>query len=289
MIGQAMLLGAGFGLGVAMVWYGLFPPRPALAQVLDLLRRPPSPPLTSRQRRYRLLGAPLARLGLPSQGTRHDLALLDRDVNTFLAEQAAATGLGVLAAPILAGLWGAGGIVPLWLAILGGLVGYRWTLARVRAPAQRRRAQLRHTLSVVQDLVAVAMAGGAGVDEALDDATSVCTGWATDLLRHTLHTARLTREPVWQALTALGEDTGVTELTELANAIKLAGNEGARIRTSLTAHAAAMRSRATAEMETSARAAGVRMSLPVLVLALAYGLWLLYPALTPMSTGLMTQ
>lgn len=288
MIGQAMLAGAGFGLGMTLLWYGLRPPRPALAEVLDRLNRPPAPPPSRRQRRYRLLGTPLARLGLPSERTRRDLALLDRDVDTFLAEQAAAMGAGALAGPILAGMWGAGGTVPLWLAVLGALIGYRWALARVRAPASRRRAELRHTLSIVQDLVAVSMAGGAGIDEALDDATSVCTGWAADRLRHSLHTARLTREPVWQALTSLGESTGVTELTELANAINLAGNEGARVRTSLTAHAATMRARATAEMEMAARAAGVRMSLPVLVLALGYGLWLLYPALNLMGSGLVT-
>ena len=39
-------------------------------------------------------------------------------------------------------------------------------------------------------------------------------------------------------------------------------------------------------METAARAAGVRMSMPVLLLALAYGLFLLYPALTAMHRGL---
>jgi Flp pilus assembly protein TadB len=143
-----------------------------------------------------------------------------------------------------------------------------------------------HVLSVVQDLVTTSLAGGAGVDEALDDATSVCTGWAAGRLRHTLHTARLTREPVWQALTRLGQDTGVGDLIELANAIKLAGSEGTRIRASLSAQAAIARARATAAMETDARAAGVRMSLPVLVLALAYGLWLLYPALALMQGGL---
>jgi hypothetical protein len=40
-------------------------------------------------------------------------------------------------------------------------------------------------------------------------------------------------------------------------------------------------------MEAAARSAGVRMSLPVLLLALAYGVWLLYPALTLMRSGLM--
>jgi Flp pilus assembly protein TadB len=284
--GQAMLLGAGFGLGLTLVWYGIRPPRPALATVLDRLRQPPAPPASAEQRRYRLLGAPLARLGLPSRRTRQDLALLGRDVDAFLAEQAITVATGALALPILAGMWGAGGTVPLWLAVAGGLAGYRWPLARVQAPAAQRRAALAHTLAVVQDLTAVAMAGGAGVDQALDEATRVCRGWAAQRLRHTLQLARLTREPVWQALSTLGADTGVGELTEFANAIKLAGDEGTRVRATLAAHSAVARAKATAGMETAARSADVRMSLPVLILALAYGLWLLYPALALMRSGL---
>lgn len=287
MIGQAMLAGAGFGLGVALLWYGWRPPRPALAVVLERLRRPPVV-LTARQRRYRMLGAPLARLGLPNRRTRQDLALLERDVDTFLAEQAAAVALGALAAPMLAVLWGAGGTIPLWAAVVGGLVGYRWAQARIQAAAKRRRAELVHVLSVVQDLITTSLAGGAGVDEAIDNATAVCTGPAAERLRRTIRTARRAREPIWQALSRLGTEVGAGELVELANAIHLAGSQGTRIRASLSAHAATARAKATAQMEAAARSAGVRMSLPVLLIALAYGVWLLYPALALMRSGLMT-
>ena len=285
MTGLAVLAGAGFGLGVALVWYGLRPPRPALARVLDQLRRP-APERTAVRRRYRVLAVPLSRLGLPSRRTGQDLALCGRDGQVFLAEQTAAVAVGALGVPMLAAMWGAGGLVPLWSAVLGALAGYRWSLARLQAAARARQQELAGAVSVVQDLVAVAMAGGAGVDEALEQATGVCTGWAADRLRHALHTARLTRQPVWQALTELGEQTAVAELVELGQAIRLAAGEGARIRAALRAHAATARGRATAAMEAAARAAGVRMSLPVLLLALAYGLFLLYPALVLMRSGL---
>jgi Flp pilus assembly protein TadB len=285
-IGQAMMAGAGFGLGVALVWYGLRPPRPALAVVLERLGRRAEAPPTGRQRRYRLLGAPLSRLGLPSARMRQDLALVEKDVDTFLAEQAVIAGIGALAAPLLATLWGAGGLVPLWLSLAGGLLGYRWAAGRVQQAARLRRDELVHVTSVVQDLVTTSLAGGAGIDEALDDATGVCTGWAAQRLRRTLRTARRAREPVWQALARLGETTGTGELVEFANAVNLATGQGTRVRDALAAHAATARTRATAAMETAARSAGVRMSFPVLLLALGYGLWLLYPALALMRTGL---
>ncbi|MEU7923000.1 type II secretion system F family protein [Micromonospora zamorensis] len=286
MIRDALLLGAGTGTGLTLVLLGLRPNRPALVDVLDGLRRPAPPPMTARQRRYQVLGAPLVRLGLPTARIRTDLAVLQKDVPTFLAEQAAAIGLGVLALPVLAALWGVGGLVPLWLAGLGGLIGYRWAVTRARAQAERRRAQLRHTLSVMLDLVTISLAGGAGVEQALDDAASVCTGWAADQLRAALRTARLTRQPPWRPLGQLGLDTGVNELAELAATMQLAGAEGARVRASLAARASGMRARTTAAMESAARSAGVRMSLPVMLIALGYGLFLLYPAIAAIRTGL---
>lgn len=281
-----LLLGAVTGLGLALVVYGLRPPRPALADALEAVRRPPAPPPSTRHRGYQILGAPLVRLGLPTDRTRQDLALLDRDVPTFLAEQAAATLLGVLAAPVVALTWGLGGSAPLWLALLGGAAGYRWAQARVQVRATRRRAQLRHTLSVMLDLVTISLAGGAGVEQALDDAASVCSGWAAERLRAALRTARLTRQRPWHTFGQLGTDAAVPELVELATAMGLAGTEGARIRASLAARAAGMRARTTADMEAAARSAGVRMSLPVMLLALGYGLFLLYPALAAIRAGL---
>jgi len=97
-----------------------------------------------------------------------------------------------------------------------------------------------------------------------------CAGWAADRLRQVLTTARVLRQPPWQALCQLGDDTGVTELTELAAAMALAGTEGARVRASLSARAAAMRQAATAEMQTEAEKASSRMSVPLLVLGIAY-------------------
>lgn len=285
MIGEAMLLGAGAGLGAALVAYWIRPPRTSLAAALDALRHRPAP-ASAQQRREWLLGAPLARFGLPGQRIRQDLVLLEKPVEGFRAMQVAATGLGTLAAVAVAVLWGAGGMVPVLVALFGGVLGWRWAVSRVTAPATQRRAELRHVLSVMQDLVAVAVAGGAGIDQAVDDATAVCTGWAADRLRRTLHHARLTRTPTWQALATLGEQTRVGELSELANTIALAGSEGARVRTALSGFSAAMRARQVAEMETTARAAAVRTSLPVLILALGYGVFLLYPALNALSAGL---
>ncbi len=203
-----------------------------------------------------------------------------------MAEQTAATLFGALVVPVAAAMVGFGGQVPLWLAIFGAAVGFRWSDASLHAAAEQRRGQIRHTLAVMLHLLSISLARGAGVEQALDEASSICTGWAADRLRQVLTTARVLRQPPWQALGQLGDDTGVTELTELAAAMALAGTEGARVRASLSARAAAMRQAATAEMETEAERASSHMSVPLLVLGLAYLIFLLYPPLVGISQSL---
>ena len=181
---------------------------------------------------------------------------------------------------------GFSGQVPLWLAVFGGVVGFRWADASLHGQAERRRAQLRHTLAVMLNLLSISLARGAGVEQALDEGSRICTGWAANRLRQVLTSARALRQPPWQALGRLGEDTGVTELAELAAAMSLAGTEGARVRASLAARAAAMRSAATSEMETEAEKASSRMSMPLLVLGIAYLIFLLYPPIVGITESL---
>lgn len=285
MIG-ALLTGAGAGLGLALIAYGLRPPRPALGQVLATLRNPPAPARTGRERSYQLLAAPARRLGLPRTQVRQDLALLGRDPTQHLAEQAAATLLGGLVIPVAAAMLGVSGQVPLWLAAIGGVLGFRWADATLHARAERRRAELRHTLSVLLTLLTISLARGAGLEQAIRESAGICTGWAADRLRQALTTAQVLRQPPWPALAELGDQTGVTELSELAASMALAGTEGARIRGSLSARTAAMRTAATAELETAAERASSRMSMPLLVLGVAYLLFLLYPPMVAITSSL---
>jgi tight adherence protein C len=282
----ALLAGGGVGLGLAVLLYGLRPPRPALATVLDTLRQPPTPAPTGRTRAYTILAAPARRLGLPRTRVREDLAALGKDPAQHLAEQSAATLFGALVVPVAAAMVGFSGQVPLWLAVLGAAVGFRWADATLHTAAEQRRTQIRHTLAVMLNLLSISLARGAGVEQALDEATSICTGWAADRHRQVLTTARVLRQPPWQALGQLGDDTGVTELTELAASMALAGTEGARVRASLSARAAAMRQAATAEMETEAEKASSRMSVPLLILGIAYLIFLLYPPLVGITQSL---
>ncbi|MGA2830808.1 MAG: type II secretion system F family protein, partial [Streptosporangiaceae bacterium] len=111
-------------------------------------------------------------------------------------------------------------------------------------------------------------------------------GWAFTRLRGALQAAQLTRRPPWQLLGQLGDDLGLAELSELAASVTLAGTEGARVRASLAAKAAGLRTRQLADAETAAQAATERMSLPLVLLFAGFLLLIGYPAVVRVLTTL---
>jgi Flp pilus assembly protein TadB len=156
----------------------------------------------------------------------------------------------------------------------------------VRSEAAERRRSFRHALGCFLDLVAVRLAGGAGVDSALAGSAVAGDGWAFAELRQALTDARLRGEPSWIGLAHLGEELGISELQELAASAGLAGDEGARVRVSITAKARAIRMRGLADAESAAQSASERMSLPVVLLMTGFIVFLGYPAVAAVLTGL---
>jgi Flp pilus assembly protein TadB len=155
----------------------------------------------------------------------------------------------------------------------------------LRRRAARSRARLGAVTSVIADLVGVALAGGSGVTGALTAATRRGNGPAFDLIRRCLHEANLRTRPPWDALSDLAERTGVRELDELASSIRIAGTDGARVRASVRAKAAALRTHRLATLEAQAHEATERMALPVMLLVLGFLLLMGYPAVTHVTSG----
>ena len=87
------------------------------------------------------------------------------------------------------------------------------------------------------------------------------------------------------SLGRLGEELGIDELGELAASAALAGTEGAKVRSSLAAKAASLRSHQLAEAETDAQASTERMSLPVVLLFAGFLIFVGYPAVAHVLEG----
>jgi Flp pilus assembly protein TadB len=222
---------------------------------------------------------------------RRDLAVLGRGPERHLAEKVTLALVGLLFVPAVSALLALGGaalplVVPLWGALVFMVVGFFVPDVGIRSEASRRRRDFRHALSSLLDLVVVALAGGGGVETALHDAASVGSGWAFVTLRRALDRARLARETPWAALGRLGTELGVSELSELGASVALAGTEGAKVRASLAAKAMSLRTHELAEAETADQAATERMSLPVVLLFAGFLLFLGYPAVQKVLTGL---
>lgn len=292
MITTAAVLGAGIGLGLWALLVWLLPPRPSLASVLAATRAPATrqPTLTTvdsggwAARWGRPAVHPMAALGLPSARQRRDLLVLGRAPEVFLAEKAVLAVVGLLVPNVLQLLlWtlgmGVGWQAPLVVGVLCAVGGFVLPDLDVRQQAERTRTSFRHALGAYLNLVRISLAGGAGVEGALTDAANVGQGWAFAHIRRALTTARLTRTTPWQTLRQLGEELEVRELVELSASVSLAGTEGAKVRRSLAAKAAAMRTHELTEAEGAAQAATERMSVPVVCLFAGFLIFIAYPAM----------
>ena len=293
----AMLAGAAFGLGAWLLTRGLWPGRPALARRLAGLQVAPGEGPSERPaaRREgaterelaigRVLLAALDDLGTPlGRALERDLNVTGQSLEGLAARKAiGAVFAGLFVPAATAVLTLAGLAVPLpaaaGLALAAALAGFLAPDLSLRRQAAARRREFREATSLWLDLVAVSLAGGAGIEEAMTATSAAGQGWAFQRLRDTLDRARLAGEPPWAALGRLGEQLDVAELRELAASLALAGTEGARVRRSLTAKAGSLRQREVADAESAAAGVTERLVLPVGLLLLGFVLFLGFPAL----------
>ena len=291
----ALILGVAVGLGVILVATGLLPARLSLAEALGRLDA--APQMRAGQSEVwwvRILGVPFVDTSagrLATRSVRQDLRVIGRSPEEHVARHVLMLAVGLLWAPATFGLMALGRVdvsfvLPVWVSLVFGLVALVIPTLAVRAEAADRRRSFRHALGCFLDLVAVRLAGGAGVDSALAGSAAAGDGWAFAEIRQALTEARLRGEPSWNGLAALGDDIGVTELQELAASAGLAGDEGARVRVSIAAKARSIRMRGLADAEGAAQSASERMSLPVVLLMTGFIVFLGYPAVAQVINGL---
>lgn len=294
----ALIAGAGVGLGVLLIMRGVRAPRPALTVALDRLRPGYQDAGAARggieaegARLGRRLAATLDRSGLRLAATRADLAVTGKPLERFYLDKILFAIFGFALVPAVAAGMAMGGfempvIVPVWVSVALGVGGFFLPDFLVRGEATNRRRSFRHALSAFLELVRINLAGGAGIEGALHDAVIVGQGWAFAHLREALVTARLSGETPWTALGRLGVELRIDELSELSSSLLLAGNEGAKIRESLAAKAESLRRHEAALAETRAQQASERMSLPIACLLMGFLIFLGYPAVSKVLSGL---
>jgi tight adherence protein C len=305
MILVALLAGAGAGFGVFLGWSALHPAPPPLTRVLAGFQRPGMSVADLEAGRVMKSAGWSNRLGEATLAVLHGAGLVDTGelarrlrILDVPPERHAFNkltgGVAGFAVPILSGLLlvAAGVSVPggfLGLAAMVlGLVGFFYPDLGLAERVERRRRGFRHALSAYLDLVTIILAGGGGLETALQSAADSGEGWAFSELRRGLHRARLSGMTPWEAFDHLGEELGVDELRELAASAHLAGDQGARIRASLAAKADSMRATQTAAIEARAEAATEKMLLPVVGLVVGMILFIGFGVVEAISTPSIT-
>ncbi|WP_405088714.1 type II secretion system F family protein [Microbispora sp. NBC_01389] len=327
---NTVLAGVVLGLGIFLLLRALFPARPGLLARLAALDQArdgtsvPRAPLIAAEEDVsefrRTLGVRLARFyesrGWEVRSTKADLALLGRSFEGFLATKLLLGVSGLLAFPLLVGWlalmgWGGSLQVPLWSALVVSVVFFLLPDLQLKRDAAERRGDFRHAVGAFLDLVAMNLAGGRGVPEALMMAVSVgspaaapgalngtlngaSTGtgsgagnaagpapganWAMERIREALANARIVGITPWQALGQLGDEINVDELRDLSAALGLVADDGAKVRSSLTARAATLRRRELAEVEGKAGERSQSMLVAQLLLCAGFVIFLTFPA-----------
>ncbi|HNV15470.1 MAG TPA: type II secretion system F family protein, partial [Dermatophilaceae bacterium] len=106
----------------------------------------------------------------------------------------------------------------------------------------------------------------------------VSTYWGMSRIREKLRNARLQGVTPWSALGELGQELAIDELRDLASALTLVAEDGAKVRDSLFARASSMRQRELADAEGRAAARSQSMVVAQMLLAIGFLTFLIFPA-----------
>lgn len=227
--------------------------------------------------------------GIKLGSVRSDLAVMGRSIEGFLATSILLAVSGFAFAPLLYGalLAVGGGMAPqvvVLLLIVFTIVGAALPTLVLRREAATRRRDFRHAVGSFLDLVSMNLSGGRGVPEALASAAAIGGGWAFVRIRDTLAFARLQGMTPWAALGRLGVELQIAELRDLAAALTLVADDGAKVRSSLAARAATLRRRELAETEGKAQERSQSMLVAQLVICIGFLVFLAYPAVSRIFT-----
>ena len=187
---EAILLGFGVGAGCLLLLSGLIPARHPLAVALARLHRPRVGRAEQRSDTLliRILGRPLAKTAIaarPDSAFEHPRPSRHRPDRRgeLFAKQGLCALTGLVWAPATVGLMRLGGVslsllLPLWGSLAFSVAGFFVPLLGLKVTAAERRRGFRHAFSCFLDLVAVRLAGGAGIESALSMSAQHGQGWA---------------------------------------------------------------------------------------------------------------
>jgi len=290
-----MLAGMLVMAGVATFTWWASPAEPDLTDALDRI----SPHLPTIAAPLALAGDRTERAGLwamrrlPSSWVRvpaRDLAVLRKSVASFYGDKLAFAGLAALAGPLLSWLVSLTLPLPITIPVVATLAGTvaGWFLPdiNVKQDAAKARAEFSRALSSYTDLVALERhGGGSGTRQAMELAAEVGDSWPFRRVSEELARSRFSGHQPWDALHHLADNLAVTDLDDLADIMRLCGEEGAPVYDTLRARSAASRNALLTHDLGEANEVGERMFIPASVTAVVFLAILIIPAILRLLTA----
>lgn len=295
-----IVLGALLALGLLQLRWQAFPPTPDLVAEIDQWRR--GRELATQRVGVPVPVSPIGRLTRWVTETLRtfrpqfldsldpDLAITQRDLQTWLTRVVGLTltfGLGPTVLMVARRLGGNdvslqwGPVVGLFLASAAVAL----SIKDLRGEASRVREQYTRGLSIYLDLVAMSMEAGQGHAQALPAAAQIGTGRVFSEIRTAIELAPSKGITAWEALGQLGERYRIPELVSLRSSIDLAQEDGARVKASLIARAATMRSTRLAAAVERANNATESMRQLTMVAAMLAAVYIAAPYILALRTA----
>lgn len=297
--GLQLVITAGLliGAGIALLIWRLVPAQPDLRDTLDRLS-----PDHARHHRTTdaATGGTTERLGqwgmsrLPptiwGRPPVRELAILRTPLTRFYGEKILYALLGLAIPPTLTVVFNAmdAGIplpVPAIGSFLIAAVLFFVPDYNARDDAKKARAEFSRALGAYIDLVALERLGGAGPRQAMEAAASVGDSWVFHRLSEELARTRWSGLTPWESLHALATELALPELDDLADIMRLSGEEGIQVYSALRARSAAMRVATLSAEKARANEVAERMSIPMSLLGVIFLAILVTPALLRVLAG----
>lgn len=283
-----LLLGGGIGAGLYLIIRALTPAQPALTAAISRLttttdQTPALPPGDFQERLGMWAERAVAQLPMIVTPER-DLALIGWSSRKFYGQKALAALVG-FAFPVVMSL--AAYLaqislpIPMTLGVMLILAVVFFFLPdiEVRQRAAAQRTHYRRIIAAYVDFVALARIAGASATQAMSDAARVGDHELFVRIQQMIERSRLRGTSAWSDLRELGDEIGIKELHEIADIVRLSGEEGASIWENLRSHAHSMRNAQLRTEQGAANARSESMTIPLAILVFAFIGLLLTPSL----------
>ncbi len=277
----AWAVAGSFGLWLLM--RGFLPPRPALSEILTLADEPTVDGVEGLRSVYSKVGLWLinaVQRDKLEETLKPDLAVNQVSLEDFARDKLSAALGGAIVAAMVCALMG---WVDTWrglifVALAGACAGFILPDMEMSQKAAARRVEFDESLTAFVSLVAVCLSGGGGVNSAMTDALSVGSPWPFQMLRAALGEANIHGQSYWKAFDQLGRRLKVEALIELAGALGLAGDSGAKVADTLQSRAEASREKERQTVLAEAHKRSERLNFPIAALALTWMAFIMYPS-----------